>query len=224
MRIIAHRGSSSIYEENTMEAFEHALKVGSDAIELDVRLCATGEPVVFHDASLWRVDSTLRRISKTSLFQLKQQYPFIPTLEEVLDAFGKKTQMVLDLKTNGLARSKLELVVLHKIWERGLTDSIVLSSDVALSICKLFALQKKQHRYALVLEKSLLPNVFPHFLQLEALHINSNLANYSYIRKWKSNGMKVRVWTVNQKQAAIDLFNNGADAIITDCPGKMIDL
>jgi len=48
-KIIAHRGASSQYPENTMIAYKQALKDGADAIELDIHLSRDKIPVVIHD-------------------------------------------------------------------------------------------------------------------------------------------------------------------------------
>ena len=47
---MAHRGASKVETENTRVAFERALEMGADAVELDVRRCGSGELVVHHDA------------------------------------------------------------------------------------------------------------------------------------------------------------------------------
>ena len=52
---IAHRGFSGKYPENTMLAFQKALELGVDAIELDVHLSKDGEVMVFHDEDLMRM-------------------------------------------------------------------------------------------------------------------------------------------------------------------------
>jgi glycerophosphoryl diester phosphodiesterase len=54
MRTIAHRGDSSSAPENTVEAFDAAVRAGSDLIEIDVQLTADGEAVVIHDSSALR--------------------------------------------------------------------------------------------------------------------------------------------------------------------------
>jgi glycerophosphoryl diester phosphodiesterase len=54
-RIIAHRGYTERYPENTLTALKAAIDAGADAVELDVQLCRDGTPVVFHDATLDRV-------------------------------------------------------------------------------------------------------------------------------------------------------------------------
>src|SRR5262245_56208956 len=55
LRIIGHRGVRGTVAENTMSAFAAAANQGADAVELDVRVCASGELVVAHDPSLARV-------------------------------------------------------------------------------------------------------------------------------------------------------------------------
>ncbi|RYE94070.1 MAG: glycerophosphodiester phosphodiesterase, partial [Myxococcales bacterium] len=47
-RIYGHRGVRGARPENTLAAFEHAAAEGADGVELDVRVCGSGELVVFH--------------------------------------------------------------------------------------------------------------------------------------------------------------------------------
>ena len=51
----AHRGASAYAPENTMAAFEKAVEMGADGIELDVQLTKDGELVVIHDETIDRV-------------------------------------------------------------------------------------------------------------------------------------------------------------------------
>ena len=53
--LFAHRGACMMAPENTLEAFELALCLGADFLELDVRLTADGQVVVMHDANIIRV-------------------------------------------------------------------------------------------------------------------------------------------------------------------------
>jgi len=58
-RIIAHRGGASLWPENTLMAFDQALRLGCDGLELDLHLTRDEVLVVHHDAAL-RADSTRR--------------------------------------------------------------------------------------------------------------------------------------------------------------------
>jgi glycerophosphoryl diester phosphodiesterase len=48
-KVIAHRGASNAFPENTLAAFVAARELGADAIELDVHATRDGELVVIHD-------------------------------------------------------------------------------------------------------------------------------------------------------------------------------
>ena len=68
--MIAHRGASWDLPENTLPAFERAIEVGADYVELDVQLSADGEVVVFHDLELDRLtplEGPLRRRTQAEL-------------------------------------------------------------------------------------------------------------------------------------------------------------
>ncbi|HET9465640.1 MAG TPA: glycerophosphodiester phosphodiesterase family protein, partial [Gemmatimonadales bacterium] len=104
--VIAHRGASGHAPENTLPAFDLAVRQGADAIELDVRLTADGVPVVFHDATIDRTTGHRGPLSAISLAELQEvdagarftadrghTFPFraggvrVPTLAEVLRGF-----------------------------------------------------------------------------------------------------------------------------------------
>jgi glycerophosphoryl diester phosphodiesterase len=65
MRLIGHRGASARYAENTLAAFRAAWASGAGGVELDVRLSADGEVVVFHDADGRRTAGQSGRIAGT---------------------------------------------------------------------------------------------------------------------------------------------------------------
>ena len=69
---IAHRGASGHKPENTLSAFSKALEIGVDAIELDVRVCGTGELVIMHDATLERTTNGNGIVADTTLEELRK--------------------------------------------------------------------------------------------------------------------------------------------------------
>ncbi len=79
MLVIAHRGASAELPENTLPAFERAIELGADAIELDVHADADGRLVVTHDMP-------------------KPQRSY-PTLEEALDLCRSRMPVLAELKT-----------------------------------------------------------------------------------------------------------------------------
>ena len=93
--IWAHRGASGSAPENTLVAFQRAIDLGADGIELDVQITKDGELVVCHDEKIdrtsngkgWLKDYTLEELKQ---FDFNQQFPEygyqqIPTMKEVLE-------------------------------------------------------------------------------------------------------------------------------------------
>ena len=69
MTIVAHRGYSGCYPENTMLSFEKAVEAKTDEIELDVQLTRDGQVVVIHDE---KVDRTTDGVGNVRDFSLKE--------------------------------------------------------------------------------------------------------------------------------------------------------
>jgi glycerophosphoryl diester phosphodiesterase len=99
--LIAHRGAHDKKQqiiENTHPAFARALALGCWGIELDVRATADGVLVVNHDATLDRVWGKNAAIKELSFKNLQQLIPQLPTLAEVVEHYGKKLHLFIELK------------------------------------------------------------------------------------------------------------------------------
>jgi glycerophosphoryl diester phosphodiesterase len=107
---IAHRGASRDCPENTRAAFDEALRQGADGIELDVQLSRDGVPVVYHDRTLVRAGGGRRRVARLAAAELIRLDPgarvdrrfagqHIPTLEAVFRRYGRRTRLLVEIKT-----------------------------------------------------------------------------------------------------------------------------
>ncbi len=99
-KIVSHRGvyDNQTVFENTVPAFEKVEQGGVWGIEFDVRWTRDLHPVVFHDADCQRLFHSALRINAATLAGLKERFPVIPTLEEVIDRFGKKVHLMVEIK------------------------------------------------------------------------------------------------------------------------------
>jgi glycerophosphoryl diester phosphodiesterase len=70
--IIAHRGASAVAPENTLAAFERAIRDGAEGIEFDVRLARDGVAVVIHDATLERTGLVPGKVAELSSEELQK--------------------------------------------------------------------------------------------------------------------------------------------------------
>ena len=75
MRVMAHRGYSGAYPENTMLAFRKAAEVGTDGIELDVHATKDGVLVVQHDERVDRTTDGTGRICDLRFEELRRVLP-----------------------------------------------------------------------------------------------------------------------------------------------------
>ena len=98
----AHRGNSSLYRENTIEAISSAIDSGADVVEIDVGMSSDGEVVVIHDPTLerlWGVNKPVNSLSWSEISQIRSDGYRIPLLKEVIALFvGKKSLLMIDME------------------------------------------------------------------------------------------------------------------------------
>lgn len=104
--IVGHRGAPRRARENTLESFDFAEAEGADAIELDLQQTRDGELVVFHDdvIPIGSERHPVRSMASLDVRELKLESPFgeygIPTLDDVLQRYGRSLRYVLEMKVN----------------------------------------------------------------------------------------------------------------------------
>jgi glycerophosphoryl diester phosphodiesterase len=99
-RIVAHRGhyDNRRVFENTIAAFDAAKNEGVWGIEFDLRWTKDLHPVVIHDADLLRLFGSDLQIRKITLAQLKSKCPLVPSVNDLVQRFGKKIHLMIELK------------------------------------------------------------------------------------------------------------------------------
>lgn len=122
MHVIAHRGFSAKYPENTLLAFYKAIEAGAWMFETDVRLSSDNIPMIFHDSSLKRVcgriegieDSPSRVLSKIDIstyFDPALPLQTIPTLEELLASIHGQIGVILEIKYHPKTCEKIASII-----------------------------------------------------------------------------------------------------------------
>ena len=99
-RLVAHRGAydNQAVFENTLAAFEAFDRAGGWGIELDVRWTKDAVPVVFHDPDGRRLFGVPLRIADMDLATLQRRLPLVPTLESVVNLFGGRRHLMVEIK------------------------------------------------------------------------------------------------------------------------------
>ena len=101
-KLVSHRGEHDNRQvrENTLAAFTRVQEAGVWGIEFDVRWTRDLEPVVLHDADTRRVFQVDLEVAAVDLTELRDRVPEVPTWKEVVDLFGGRLHLMVELKAD----------------------------------------------------------------------------------------------------------------------------
>jgi len=119
-KIISHRGEHDNKKvfENTIPAFDRVNEAGVWGVEFDIRWTRDVQPVVFHDRNLQRVFKSDIEINRVTLSELKMHCNLIPTLSEVIQKYGKKMHLMVEIKKEAYSDPKFQNNVLREIFQQ----------------------------------------------------------------------------------------------------------
>jgi len=228
--IIGHRGVTDGAPENTVAAFEAALERAADGIELDLQLSRDGVPVVFHHRTLFRAGLRGRRIFHLDLAALRRlmvrsttgRRAAIPTLEEVLARYGKRTHLFLEVKArprvdtperhHELAAKVAAAVARHKVADRVCLLSF--NRTVLDSCC-----EASSHLRTCLNLKRPIDLAAPGALDgLFALCLAVRYLTPAYVEELHRRGLACFTYTCNSPRTARRAIAARPDAIITGRP------
>ena len=232
--IFAHRGASGYAPENTLEAFRLAMEQGADGMELDVHLTKDGEVVVIHDETLDRTsnghgnvrDYTLEELKKFSFHNHMEKYQGvqIPTLKEVLNLVKNSCMKVnIELKTGIYWYEGIEEKTMDIVKTMGMEDRVIYSSFNHYSIQKVLEQNSDAETAYLFSDVPLNMEKYAKDTGVKGLHpAVYHLKMADFLETYMKSGLKVRVWTVNNKEDMKMFIDAGVDAIITNYPDFML--
>ena len=222
MKIIAHRGASQERPENTLSAFERAIEIGVDAIEMDLLQTRDKRLVVRHD-DLIEKDGTRYYIRDLTFDELQKidvgKGERISSLESVFETIRNRCPLILELKSEGLA-NLLTGFLQKKKWDQQIHVTSFLPSEISR-----FATLLPDIEHSITL--SALPTHYETLLrecQTKQLSLHRGFLTEDLVRRLKGEGITVRVYTVNWLKEAVLFESWGVDAIFTDDPASMRSL
>ncbi len=103
-KIVSHRGEhdNKSVKENTLAAFDRVLNQGIWGIELDIRWTKDLHPVVIHDPDCRRVFASALKVNAVNLDELQSRVPDIPSLDQIIQRYGKKIHLMIEIKEKKL--------------------------------------------------------------------------------------------------------------------------
>lgn len=233
MRILGHRGASADFPENTLEAFEAAVKQGADGIELDVMRCATGELVVCHDEWLDRLAGVHWEVAKTPWRKLKtadvgSRLGFrparLPLLEEVFEAVPTHFFVNVELKCDVVDDRGLSVAVGQYLSSRRDADRVFVSSFNPLCLVRLArAFPSLSRGFLIDPDRPWLPQAYG-WLPIVAktsVHPHFSACTPARVNAWHERHWQVAAWTVDDPDEARSLRAMGVEWLITNRPAAM---
>lgn len=236
IEIFAHRGSSGTHPENTFPAYEEAVSVGADGLELDAQMSKDGYLVVLHDERIDRVTNYKGWVKDYTLAELQSMhvkgshaadYPYarIPALADVLDwAQSHSLQLNIELKTGVVTYPHLEEHVLELIAAYHLQERTILSSFNHYTVQKVKQIAPEVTTALLFMEGLVEPWHYARSLGAAALHCHWPVVSPHIVNESRKFSVALRPFTINKHKAIYDMIQMGCAGIFTDFPEKAIQI
>ena len=230
--IFAHRGASALAPENTLAAFQLALELGADGIELDVMLSKDEELVVIHDTTVNRttdgggnvpemIYAQLRKLDAGSKFGEQFADEHLPTLAEVFELVGNRLIINVELKNYHAPMDDLATHVVRLIDKHGLQGTTLLSSFNPLNARKARE-TNPSIPFGLLTEPGALGALFRgpagRLFGYQALHPYYKDVTAGMVEALHHRGKMCNVWTVDDPQALLAMKQFKVDAVICNDP------
>lgn len=209
MIIIAHRGASAYEPENTIAAFNTAVKMKADGIECDVRLTADKRLAIIHNPTI-KTTSGKGKVKDYTLNQLKQYN--VPELQEIIDLI-KQTGLLLlvEIKDEGTEQQIVNVIKKNKIENRA-----IIVSFYADSIKKIKRLGNI--KTGLIFSKLDKPIETALASRADWLIPKADIVTAQLVKLSHKANLKVLAWTVDDYGKARKLAALGVDGIATNKP------
>ncbi|RME01898.1 MAG: glycerophosphodiester phosphodiesterase [Deltaproteobacteria bacterium] len=238
-KIIAHRGASGIAPENTLIAFEEALRQGAGWIEFDVQRCRSGEVIVLHDATVDRTTNGKGRVREMTLSALKRldaggrfsphfRGEPIPTLEEVFESFAGRLRFNIEIKSEDPTSDGIEAMVVSLVERFDLVTQVIVSSFNPIVLARIQRLNPALER-ALLLHPDQTRQRYARFWypfvdRPHTLHPEFTWLSRAFLDRAHRGERQVNVWTVNEASDLLRMLEWGVDGIITNHPARLLRL
>lgn len=248
--VIAHQGGDGLWPGDTLYAFQHAVDLGADVLEMDIHITRDGVLVTMHDETVDRTTDGSGEIESLTLAELKQldagydwspdegrTFPYrgqgitVPTLEEIFQAFPGQRMTIEIKKTNAsMAGPFCALIRKYDMQDRILVASFhdERLEEFRAECPEVATSSARGETTAFVLmTKPFLGRLYsPRFHSLQVPKTSSGITvmTEAFVRAAHERGLAVEPWTINDPEQMKLYIEWGVDGIITDCPDIMLEI
>lgn len=248
--VIAHQGGDGVWPGETMLAYQNAVDLGVDVLEMDIHITKDGELILMHDETVDRTTDGTGEIESMTLTDLKKldaaydwspdegkTFPYrgqgiqVATLEEIFQAFPEMRMTIEIKKTNSsMAKPFCDL-----IREYNMQDKVLVASfhderlkefraecpEVATSSAK------NETTVFVLLTKAFLGGFYsPIFYSLQVPEESGGITvmTPAFVRAAHARNLAVEPWTINDEETMRKFIEWGVDGIITDRPDILMEV
>lgn len=216
--------------ENTLRAFDLAIKQGAQMIELDLQLTRDNRVVVIHDAVLDHTTDLKGRVDHLSLAEVRKadagKGERIPTLEETLDLTRRKASLYLEIKDPRAAAETLRLVRAS----RRQAEVMLASFDIDLmrrlgrevADIELGVILGTMSINPIVRWREAAPWIALRSINYQVLSLRVGLCFKHLAHQVKEHGKKLFVWTADDEKQFSRMIARRVDGIVTNVPDRLI--
>lgn len=247
--VMAHQGGKGLWPENTLYAFDRAVELGVDVLEMDIHSTADEILVVMHDDTVDDTTDGTGPIQEYSFDELKkldagyfwsengETYPFrgqgiiVPALEELFEAFPD-VLMNIEIKQREPSIVAPLCEMIHAFNREDITLVASFDSYTVKAFRKecpsiATAVSESEVRVFFILITVLLPAVYRP--QAEAFQIPEfsgglHVLTERFVESAARHNMDVHVWTVNEEEDMQRMIDMGVNGIITDYPDRLLEI
>jgi len=232
--VIAHRGYSQNFPENTLAAVQAALTAGVPMIEIDVMFSRDRRLVVIHDAALERTTNgrgavhdftmeALKQLDAGSWFGSKYAEERLPELSEVLDLIDGRARLNIEIKADAYEHhhppDAIEKQIVELVKQKNLQNSVLISSfeiDILVQIASL----EDPPPIALISKTPASKRIVDICSQLKMFswHPNQLIVTPRQVDRMHAAGLKVFPYNVKTFEDYAKMIDMKVDGVITDDP------
>ena len=232
-KIIAHRGYSKKYPENTLVSFQKAKELQADGIEFDVHMTADSELVISHDYYLEKISNGRGLIFKQSFEKIKTldigswfnkafKGERIPTLQQVFDEIGEDMHYEIELK--GFTLSFMNKVI-SLVKKNNLLNNVEFTSPHAALLFRIKSLYPETKIGLFVtpfpswMDKKLGQILLLNTLKLgmfDVAHCPLSIIDSALVDLLKNNSILIHAADCNSKEDLKKAYQLGVDQLSTD--------
>ena len=220
--IIAHRGASALANhENTIEAFQIAIKLKADYVEFDIRRTKDKQLIVFHNPDI--NGHPIRTLTYRELCAITGTDGYqVPLLEEVLKLCRGKIKLDIELKEYGYEEDIIALV--QKYYDY---SDYMMKSFIDRSVLRIKQIDSNIKAGLLIgSPKNILVHRLNEYFPMRRVRACKadfispyyQFVTYEFVCRMHFHRKPIYVWTVNESSLMHKLLKRHVDGIITDRP------